>query len=58
MERTLNRTVEILLSLMWGVAPHKIDAHMRDVQETRRNDYTTSQPHDNHVNVNGIIMVQ
>ena len=44
--------------MMWGVAPHRIDAHMRDVQETRRNDYTTSQPHYNYVNVNGIVMVQ
>ena len=43
---------------MWGVAPHKIDAHMRDVQETRRNDYTTSQPHYNHINGNVIVMVQ
>ena len=44
--------------LMWGVAPHRIDAHMRDVHETRRNDYTTSQPYYNHVNVNVIVMVQ
>ena len=38
--------------LMWGVAPHRIDAHTGDVQETRRHHYNTSQQQYNHDNVN------
>ena len=38
--------------LMWGVAPHRIDTHMGDGQETRRNDYNMSQAQYNHDNVN------
>ena len=41
---------------MWGVAPHSIDAHMGDGQETRRNDYNTSQPQYDHDNVNVIVI--
>ena len=63
-KKTLNTTttgdwaLANAMFLMWGVAPHRIDAHMRDVQETRRNDYNASQPYYNHGNVNVIVMAQ
>ena len=41
---------------MWGVAPHKIDVCTGDGQETRRNNYNTSQPQYNPVQVNVIVI--
>ena len=41
---------------MWGVAPQRVDAHMGDGQETRRDHYHASQPQYNPINVNVIVM--
>ena len=41
---------------MWGAAPHRIDVHTRDGQETRRNNYNTSKPQYNYVKANIIVI--
>ena len=51
-----NQKLDLPLQMMWGVAPHRIDTHVGDGQETRRNHYNTSQPQYNGRNVNVIVM--
>ena len=46
------------VNVMWGVAPHSIDVHTGDGQETRRSHYNTSQSQYNGRNVNIIVMEQ